>query len=444
MRLLGLRKNAGFVPVILLPVFAAGCLTVRLPTINIQKEEEKKALTWQDMVETAREHNPDLRRARAERKSGFWSRNIAAGDYLPSVNGVLDRTRRTTPSSDEAQNQFGVNLEANQNLFSGFDTTGKTLQAQKDYGAAQWAYRETSAAVRFRLRSAYVELLKFNRLQKVNERIVDRRAQNAELIHLRYEAGRENLGSDMRAQAILDRAHFGLRQTERRIESQSLRLAREMGSDFAIPLPVEGDMDWMIPEVPAGQPDYTELALNTPQVKRLIKNAESAKAAVISAQSVIWPRVDGTYDYIQSGERPSKLEKEYVLGLRASLPLFNGGKNVQGIMKAKADYDAARQAAANSRDEAIARLSEAWTQYIDAVESVQVTKAFLEASLKRSEIIRAQYSSGLTDFQEFDIAEQELADSEIAYVESLRDALIQQANWELAIGLTLEDFVHAA
>jgi hypothetical protein len=45
----------------------------------------------------------------------------------------------------------------------------------------------------------------------------------------------------------------------------------------------------------------------------------------------------------------------------------------------------------------------------------------------------------LANFQDFDIAEQELADAENAYVESLADALIQQARWDAAKGLTLED-----
>jgi len=443
-RPLQLLKNAGRLSLVILPVLTAGCLTVRLPSVEIQKAGEKKPLTWQEMVETSLQHNPDLLRARAARKSGLWSRNIAAGDYLPSVNGVVNRTRTTVPLSDEASNQLEVNLEANQNIFSGFDTTGKTVKAQKDYAAAQWAYRETSADVRFRLRSAYIELLRFNRLVGVTERIAERRKQNAELIYLRYEAGRENLGSSLRAQAILERALFGLRQTERRIESQSLRLAREMGGDFSLPLPVEGDMEVMVSGAPAAEPDYARLAMKTPQVKRLLKNAEAAKAAMISAQSVIWPRVDGNYQFIQSGERHSELQKEFFLGLRASVPFFNGGKNVQGILKAKADYDAARAAAKNVRDETIARLSEAWVQFVDAVEFVVVSKKFLEASLKRSEIVHAQYSSGLTDFQEFDIAEQDLANSEIDYVQSLRDALIQHANWELVTGLTLEDVPHAA
>jgi len=85
------------------------------------------------------------------------------------------------------------------------------------------------------------------------------------------------------------------------------------------------------------------------------------------------------------------------------------------------------------------QLSEAWTQFADAVELVDVRMKFLEAARKRSEIVRAEYETGLVNFQDFDIVEQDIADSEKNYVESLASVLVQQANWELVKGSTLED-----
>ena len=48
-------------------------------------------------------------------------------------------------------------------------------------------------------------------------------------------------------------------------------------------------------------------------------------------------------------------------------------------------------------------------------------------------------STGLVNFQDFDIAEQEISDAEKNYVESLANSLIQKANWELIQGHSLED-----
>ena len=176
-------------------------------------------------------------------------------------------------------------------------------------------------------------------------------------------------------------------------------------------------------------------------MKKAVKAAEALKAALISAQSSLWPHVDGTLDYGLSGKRALDLRNEHTLGLKVSVPFFNGGKNVGAIRKARADYDAARQTAKSLRDEVFTGLSEAWAQLVDAAETVEVRRKFLEAALKRSEIVRSEYETGLVNFQDFDIAEQDRADSEKNYVESLAAALAGEANWELVKGATLEDVI---
>jgi outer membrane protein TolC len=289
----------------------------------------------------------------------------------------------------------------------------------------------------------YVELLRLEKYIKVSERIAERRKQNAELIKLRYEGGREHLGSAMRSRAIADEAAFEVRQTSRRIESQSILLGQEIGGEFKIPMTVEGDLVKMTPELSKTPPDYAKLSEATPHVMKLIKEAESLKASILSAQSVVWPQVNGTLDYNYSADRLTRMRDSFNFGFNVVLPLFNGGKNVEGILKAKADFDAAWQAAKSAQDAAIAELSDAWVQFQDAVENVQVRRNFLNAALKRSEIVRSEYTTGLVNFQDFDIAEQDLTDSEKAYVQSLADVLTKEANWEFVKGSTLEDAVHA-
>ena len=125
-----------------------------------------------------------------------------------------------------------------------------------------------------------------------------------------------------------------------------------------------------------------------------------------------------------------------------TVPLFEGGSNIAEITGGGAAYQSAFQQARSQRDQTIADLAAAWAALQDAIEQVSVRRAFLEASRERAEIIHSQYTSGLADFQDFDIAEQELADSEKAYVDSLAAAAAQEARWQAATGLTLEDALH--
>lgn len=149
--------------------------------------------------------------------------------------------------------------------------------------------------------------------------------------------------------------------------------------------------------------------------------------------------MDGTYEYGYSGDRASNLKDQSSIGISVTAPFFEGGKNVAAIRKVKADYDAAENAVRSARDETVAQLAAARAPFIDAVEVVQVRKKFLEAARERAEIIRTEYATGLVNFLDFDTAEQENANAEKDYVESLANVFIQQSQWEKTRGVTLEE-----
>ena len=418
---------------------------------------EPQTLTWDSLIRQTLSLNPDLQAARYVVTSTARSRDIAFGDYLPSFEGDLQRSVSRNGFSGGGNNassgsggggnalrdNLSLDLVGNQSLFNGFGTTGSFIKARKDLDAAKFQYVVTSANVRNALKLAYIDVLRWDRLLKTDQSILDRRKKNAEMVKLLYEAGRENLGSSMRAEALAEQAAYNVRQAERHIESQTIRLARESGGEFVLPVVIDDALDRTLPVALMDNPDYVEIAERTPQVQRIVKVAESAKANVVAVQSVVWPQVNGTMDYGDSGARVSNLKSEHSWGLNMIVPFFNGGKNVNAIRKAKADYDAAQALAVSARNEAVAQLADAWVKYRDAIENVTVSKRFLDASQKRAEIVRTEYATGLMIFQDFDTAEQELDNSMTAYVQSLADVLNTQANWEMIRGKTLEDDLNA-
>jgi outer membrane protein TolC len=421
---------------------ACGCVRTQLPEARVISVHSQEPLAWRRAVEMALAQHPELRQARAEMEAQLHNRNQALGAYLPTVEGTA--TQRTTDTGSSSDDSLALALDVSVPLFTGLENTGEAIRAWRNWEAARWSYVETSAAVRRALRAAFVEQLRLHQLLDVNRRIALRRRDNADLIRLRYEAGREHEGSWRRADAIAGQAEFEVRQTERRMASQSLTLGRELGGAFATGLPVEGSLEHLVPSEPGAPQDYAALAGRTPTVQRLTRSAEALKAAVVTAQAELWPTAEGTYTVGASGPDSSDLEDTSTLGVTVSVPVFNGGRNVSGVFESRAAYRAAVEAARSERDQRIAELSSQWTLFRDAWEFVAVRRAFLDAARQRAEIVRAQYTSGLADFQDFDIAEQELADSERAYVQSLADVLTEEADWTLTTGGTLEEALSEA
>lgn len=425
------------------PVLLAGCLRVKLPEVEVKPMGEGDEFTWTRAVDEALERHPDLEQARALVESAARSRDSAAGDYLPSVDGEFDRDRSRTTNVSPMQDSIALGISASQSLFNGFNSTGAYLTAKRNLEAAEFYYRETSASVRQRLRTAYVQVLQFKKLLEVNHRIATRRRSNAEMIRLRYDAGRENLGSALRAEAIAGQADYDVRATERQIESKSLLFGREIGGNFYLPVSVAGDLETLVPKADAGKPDLVKLAEETPRVQTLAKAAEALKAAIISAQSAVWPQVNGLLDYGYSGAKASQMRDSMLFGFAVTVPFFNGGKNIAAIRKARDDYEAAFQAARSARDARISELAEAWAIFQDALENVEVQRQFLKANRERAEIVRSEYTTGLAKFQDFDISEQEITDTEKNYVRSMANSLIVKASWDFLRGATLEEAKNA-
>ena len=302
-----------------------GCLTVHFPKAEIERQSEPKAVTWVALVRQALANNPDLREARARVESKARSRDIAFGDYLPAVDGGVHKSASRT-TSGPTSDRLNLDISARQSFFDGLGTTGKWLGARKDLEAERFAYNEMSADICHRLRTSYINVIRLEKLFETNRLISERRKQNAEMVRLRYEAGRENLGSALRAEAIAEQAAFDVRQTERQLEKEALRLARESGGEFVLPLRVDDDLEKMTKFVKLPEEDYAGLADETPAVLRLLKVAESAKAEMMSAQSSVWPQVDGTYEYGYSGDRASHLKDQSSIGVSVTMPFFEGGK----------------------------------------------------------------------------------------------------------------------
>lgn len=424
---------------LLLAAGCGGCARVTLPEAPVIRGGLRATLAWKRAAELALARNPDILKARYDVDARNRARIAAFGDYLPEADGDFRRGRTRRREDDIWEDDISLGVGVDQKLFTGFKTTGDFLQAQRAWEASECAYRDTSADVRRRLRSAYVRLLRLETSLEVDRRIAERRRENADFIKLRYEAGRENLGASMRTEANSKEANFEVRKTGREIESQRWRVSRELGGPFNLTLRVEGDLEKMVPDPPPLDFDYPELAGKSPRVQRLVKTAEAFKAAIISAQSTVWPKADGSFDYGQSGTRASDLDDRINFGLFVTVPFFRGGRNIMGIAQAVAEYDAALEEARSARDERTAELAEAWVGFRDSWEFVAVTKAFLEASRERGQIVRVKYATGLASFQDFDIAEQELANSERGYVVSLADVLLREAEWEYLKGTTLEE-----
>ncbi|HBG62292.1 MAG: hypothetical protein A2Y03_06965 [Omnitrophica WOR_2 bacterium GWF2_38_59] len=392
-------------------------------------------MTWEDCVKEALENHPDLISAKEELIQYREDKNIARSGILPQISSSLSQRKSKTSGSSET-NTYAYSVSGEQLLFDGFKTTSNIKAAEKSLNAQEYNYMVTSSNIRLNLKAAFSSLLRAQELISLTEEIAKRRKENLELVLVRYEAGREHKGAVLTAKADLSQAEFEVAQAKRNLSLVQQELTKELGRDKKSPIKVVGDFN--IQGIDDVKPDCEELADNTPLLKELIIKKEIARLNISAAKAEYFPQVylSGSFGRSRS-EWPPK-EDAWSAGLSVSLPIFEGGSRFSQMNKARSQLVQAQANERGGRDGVIYTLEKTWKDFKDAEDLVSVKEKFLEAALERAKIANAQYSSGLTTFDDWIIIENNLVSAKKAHLDAKENLLVAESYWIQAKGGTLE------
>lgn len=394
-----------------------------------------EVLTWQDCVKEALKNNPDLISAKEVVNQYKADKVIAISPMLPQISTeVSHRTSLSAQNTKADTAAYGIT--AQQLLFDGLKTPYDIAAATKNVQSAEYNYKVTSADIRLSLRTAFISLLKAQELLTITKDIAVRRKQNADLVELLYEGGREHRGSLLTSQANLAEAEFEVTQAQRTITVAQRQLSKELGRAEGRPIQVAGTFENIT--VKRESPDFEALAATNPSLESMVARKEAAKFSLKSAKAEFFPQV---YANAQAGMSDSHWlprDDEWSAGVTLTFPLFEGGRRWANVSKAKAVLNQAQADERSNRNSVIVTLEESWTNWQDAMDTVAVRKKFLQAAEERSKIARAQYENGLISFDNWTIIEDDLVQAQKAFLNAQATAIIAEAQWINAQGGTLE------
>ena len=394
-----------------------------------------EVLTWEACVQEAAANHPDLVAARARVDTALASRRITASGRYPQIRGSVSG-RTSDRSGGDRGESYSSSVSAEQLVYDWSQTSYGIKAAEANLKAAQYNYENTSATVRQRLRSAFVQLVRAQESLVITEEIGARRKENVEHVTLRYKAGREHKGSLLTAQANLRAAEYDVAQAKRTLAVSQRRLSKELGRAELVAIEAKGELE--AGEYPAGEIDFVELAERTPTVKSLEAGTEAARYEVRSARANYYPSVSASASVGTSDSSWPPDEHEWSIGLSVSVPLSEGGRRKAQVAQARYALVRTQAEEIGGRDETVLTLEQRWTALEAALDEVVVQGQFLEAAEERAAIAQVQYSNGLMSFDNWTIIEDELVRSTKALLEARANALIAEAEWLQAQGVGLE------
>jgi outer membrane protein TolC len=422
-------------------------------------------LTWGECVRLAKANNPHLissreiirqnRAAVGAARSGYLpqisanlgasiskqygglSANAQAEDYSASTTGVNRLLQQGSTTSGGRTESYSYEVTGSQMLFDGLKTVYDVRSAQSLVDYARYQYTLASSQLRHDLRLAFVQLLKAQESIGISKEIVARWKKNRALVQMRYKAGREHRGSLMNAEANLAQAQYQLLQSQRSVAVAQRGLLRQMGIYSFLPVHAYGSLAAAAVR-DRNRPDFNDILNAHPLLLQTVKKKESALYDEKSQIAGLSPVISATGSAGRAANQFPPKTTSWSAGIKATLPIFDGGSRYYGIEKARAAYRQAEADEMSIREQVISDLEEKWTAWQNAIDFVGVQRKFLAAAEERARIAEAEYSIGLVQFDNWIIIEDDLAQKKRAYLDAKASELNAEAEWLLARGETLD------
>jgi len=393
--------------------------------------QEDKPLSWIECVIIAQKIHPRILSAQEKLNQAKADKIISKSGLFPQITGSESSSISKVDNAKSSKTN-SLSLSARQLLFDGAKTGSSVKAALENIKSAQYNLDVVSSDVRLNLRTAFVQLLRAQESVSLAEEIEALRQRNVELVSLRYQAGREHMGSLLTTKANLAQAQFETAQARRQLELAQVNLNQELGEGKYKLVKVRGEFS--LSEKLEPKPDMLKLAEENNFLKQLISNKEAARWGIESAKSEYYPQVYADGSAGKSDEKFLPEKERWSAGISFSWPLFEGGARKAQADKSQAVFKQSEQDLRSGKDSVIFTLEQTWADFMDARENVQVQNKFLAAAGERSKIAQAQYSNGLITFNDWTIIEDSLVNAKKSYLFAQASALAAEANWVQAKG----------
>lgn len=392
-----------------------------------------ETVTWERGIELAKKTNAELKSAESSLQSARYQVKGARSGFLPVVSAKADYTFDS--SQDSADKTYSASITATENLFNGLTTTAGLDRAQFSRTASEANLDNVKSKVSYDLKNAFAGLVYSQKSIALTEDIMKRREANLKLVQLRFESGRENLGSLNLSKAYLAQAKYDFLQAKNSLDVYQAELARVLGVEDSKDLSVTGSVPVNKPPYEDNrQIDFKNFIKDIPEYRKALAQEQIAKTDVTLARADFYPSLNLNQTAGRTGRDGGSSSNSWAIGASLTFPLFNGGKDYYATKSATEDYRASVHNTRNTEDNNVTKLKEAYTRYVEAVMKLEVDEAFVTAASSRERIAKAQYNNGLITFTDWDTIENDLINRQKTLLQTQKERVTAEAAWEQAQG----------
>ena len=396
-----------------------------------------------DALVLAYNSNPTLQAARAQQRSIDENVPIARAAGLPSLSGTATYTEYLKTSSISFTSPGrGLNLNAQLGvpIYSGGSVKNSVRAADTRILAGRDDLRGVESGIFSQVVAAYMDVILAQEVVKLNR-------SNARQLEVNAQASRDRfeIGDVTRTDVAQSNSRLALVRGQVRNSQAQLIAARERYIQIVGKAPVDLLPPPPLVGLPAGTGEAVAYALDhNPDLAAAQQRATAAGFDVKVAGSSRLPRISifAGSDYTNflgslGGSVPGgvpQVSTTAQAGVRASIPLFQGGLPAAQRRAAQARQDASMEQEIAVERAVVANVRSAYAQWQAAQSLIGSSQVAVDAASLSLEGVRAENSVGNRTILDILNAEQEALSAQVQLATARRNAYVAGFNLLAAMG----------
>ena len=400
--------------------------------------------TLKEALAEAYATNPTLAAQRAQLEGTDANVALERANGRPTANGSALYSEFIKPQGNSVtapERQFGANISLSVPIYAGGSVENSIRASKQRVEAGRADLRGTESAIFNQVVAAYMDVIQNEAIVELSRGNVDVLTINLEATRDRFEIGDLTITDVAQSQARLSVGTSDLRTSRANLISARENYIQLVGSapdDLQPPPPLPG--------LPASPDQAVEIALeHNPDLIAARERLQAAGFDIEVANASRLPRVEG---FLESGysnflgsltsDTPgfalSQAQTNATVGVRASVPLYQGGRPVALERRAQAASSAALEQAVATERSVIAQVRSAYASWQASLAIIDSTLTGLDAATLALEGVRAGNSVGNRTILDILDAQQELLRVQVQLVTARRNAYVAGFSLLAAMG----------
>ena len=435
-----------------------------ISTSLFAQNADVRVITIDDAISIALENNYSLKQAKNELDLAEDLIFSEKADFLPSISANMSGSRTTgqqflfdrfsegkDPFVDVSSQSISGGMNANINLFNGFNNILTLKSSQSNKESREQQYERAKELVIFNTASRYLQVLLDKELLAIAKQNLETSTAQLEQVQAQVELGARPMVDLFNQEAQVANDELVVTQRENTLSLNSLLLIRQLeidplgAYDFVVPDLTLNDLPWMdvnlrslVNEALTTRSDILSAEASISSLRYQMQVTKNSLLPTLRASAGVSSRYSDQYSIggaeVSFSDQFFDQQVNRSLGLSFNVSLFNNWNRMYSIQSSQVQLKNAELNLDNSKMQVIQEVSQAYNDYSSYVKQLEASEKSLVASERAFQTQQERYNLGASTLIELTQAQSSFVSAQSNYTQAMYNLIFQEKLLDFYLG----------